>query len=65
MPACLPACPTTHAHHRLAAGTGTAAVDPLVPGDNGRMRLRASTKPVILVLGSGWGAHSFIKVGAL
>ncbi|PNW83287.1 hypothetical protein CHLRE_05g232200v5 [Chlamydomonas reinhardtii] len=34
----------------------------LVPGDNGRMRLRASTKPVVLVLGSGWGAHSLIKV---
>eukprot|EP00198_Chlamydomonas_reinhardtii_P012934 XP_001702271.1 mitochondrial NADH dehydrogenase [Chlamydomonas reinhardtii] len=26
------------------------------------MRLRASTKPVVLVLGSGWGAHSLIKV---
>ncbi|KAG2429690.1 hypothetical protein HYH02_013948 [Chlamydomonas schloesseri] len=46
---------------KLAAGTGSAAADPLVPGDNGRMRLRASTKPVVLVLGSGWGAHSFIK----
>ncbi|KAG2424789.1 hypothetical protein HXX76_014213 [Chlamydomonas incerta] len=46
---------------KLAAGAGTATADPLVPGDNGRMRLRASTKPVILVLGSGWGAHAFIK----
>ncbi|EFJ45750.1 hypothetical protein VOLCADRAFT_63330 [Volvox carteri f. nagariensis] len=26
------------------------------------MRLRSSTKPVVLVLGSGWGAHSLIKV---
>ncbi|GIL85463.1 hypothetical protein Vretifemale_13975, partial [Volvox reticuliferus] len=34
----------------------------LVPGENGRMRLRAATKPVVLVLGSGWGAHSLIKV---
>ncbi|GLC47157.1 hypothetical protein PLESTB_001387100 [Pleodorina starrii] len=34
----------------------------LVPGDGGRMRLRSSTKPVVLVLGSGWGAHSLIKV---
>ncbi len=41
----------------------SAARTPAVPpGSNGRMRLRASTKPVVLVLGSGWGAHSLIKV---
>ncbi|KXZ46316.1 hypothetical protein GPECTOR_45g186 [Gonium pectorale] len=34
----------------------------LVAGDSGRMRLRSSGKPVVLVLGSGWGAHSLIKV---
>ncbi|EFJ45820.1 hypothetical protein VOLCADRAFT_105834 [Volvox carteri f. nagariensis] len=39
-----------------------AQQEQLVPGGNGRMRLRSSTKPVVLVLGSGWGAHSLIKV---
>ncbi|KXZ46317.1 hypothetical protein GPECTOR_45g187 [Gonium pectorale] len=37
--------------------------DMLVAGASGRMRLRSSGgKPVVLVLGSGWGAHSLIKV---
>jgi hypothetical protein len=39
----------------------TKAFDKLV-GNNGRLRLQA-TKPVVLVLGSGWGAHSLMKVG--
>jgi NADH:ubiquinone reductase (non-electrogenic) len=39
----------------------TKAFDKLV-GKGGRLRLKA-TKPVVLVLGSGWGAHSLMKVG--
>ncbi|GFR51585.1 hypothetical protein Agub_g14006 [Astrephomene gubernaculifera] len=42
--------------------TGTLEKGELVPGSNGRMRLRSSSRPVLLVLGSGWGAHSLIKV---
>lgn len=44
-----------------ADGAGPSQ-EQLVPGGDGRMRLRSSTKPVVLVLGSGWGAHSLIKV---
>ncbi|KAG2487513.1 hypothetical protein HYH03_013931 [Edaphochlamys debaryana] len=39
-----------------------ALLENLVPGDGGRMRLRSINKPVVLVLGSGWGAHALIKV---
>ena len=39
----------------------TKAFDKLV-GNEGRLRLQA-TKPVVLILGSGWGAHSMMKVG--
>jgi NADH:ubiquinone reductase (non-electrogenic) len=40
----------------------TRAFDKLVRGGGGRLRLQAD-KPVVLVLGSGWGAHSLMKVG--
>ena len=40
----------------------TKAFDKMVgKGEEGRLRLQA-TKPVVLVLGSGWGAHSLMKV---
>lgn len=43
-------------------GKDDALVSRMVPGDAGRLRMAAGTKPVVLVLGSGWGAHSLIKV---
>ncbi|KXZ46318.1 hypothetical protein GPECTOR_45g188 [Gonium pectorale] len=47
---------------RMDVDEGRLPQEQLVPGDSGRMRLRSSGKPVVLVLGSGWGAHSLIKV---
>ena len=44
--------PSTQAINRL---------NRLVRGEGGRLRLEAK-KPVVLVLGSGWAAHSLIKV---
>lgn len=43
----------------------TKAIDKLVKGggkDGEGLRLQ-SEKPVVLLLGSGWGAHSIMKVG--
>jgi NADH:ubiquinone reductase (non-electrogenic) len=44
--------PTTKAFDKLVGG-----------GRGGKLRLQAD-KPVVLVLGSGWGAHSLMKVCA-
>lgn len=44
--------PTTKAFDKLVGG-----------GRGGKLRLQAD-KPVVLVLGSGWGAHSLMKVRA-
>eukprot|EP00887_Chlorella_sp_A99_P000732 scaffold5.g732.t1 len=39
----------------------SSAINRLVRGEGGRLRLQ-SKNPVVLILGSGWGAHSIIKV---
>jgi len=49
-----------HVGRQLVPLPEQLALDKLV-ADGSKMRL-AKTKPVVLVLGSGWGAHSMIKV---
>lgn len=39
------------------------AIDRLVRSKDGKLKLNKQDKPVVLVLGTGWGAHSLIKVG--
>jgi hypothetical protein len=38
------------------------AIDRLVRQRDGALKLIKQDKPVVLVLGTGWGAHSFVKV---
>lgn len=47
---------------RGAEAPARNAVDRLVRMKDGRMKLNKQDKPVVLVLGTGWGAHSLIKV---
>ncbi len=49
-----------HAARQLVPLPNETAVDKL-EDSGGKLRL-AKRKPVVLVLGSGWGAHSLIKV---
>lgn len=38
------------------------AIDRLVRQKDGRLKLNKQDKPVVLVLGTGWAAHSLCKV---
>jgi NADH:ubiquinone reductase (non-electrogenic) len=47
----------------LARQQGSSSSTQVVQGGNGDAPLSVqSSKPIVLVLGSGWGAHSLIKV---
>ena len=53
---------SSHLRRQIRELPTTKAFDKLIGRSDGTLRLQAD-KPVVLLLGSGWGAHSIMKVG--